>query len=724
MLNTLAENARKYTPRGGRVKVSARQAEEYVEISVEDTGRGLSAEDVARITGEKVYDAQTIGMGDATDRDELRQSKGSGFGLMNCRGIIEKYRKTNELFRVCLFGVESRRGEGSRFFFRLPVGVRRTLTAVLLVLGLAPQVQASESEFEVLLDRASDYADAAYYNNVDGRFEEAILCIDSAMTCLNEHYSRYADRPQRYMALRGEGRPAELAWWEEYFDSDFHVILDIRNEAAVAFLALKQWDAYTYNNVAYTTLYKLLGEDQSLEAYCLQLERSTTNKTVGIALAVLLLVSLLFGYYYLYIRKRLVQRWNLEQVLEINERLFSVDSSQTIFTAFDAINELFSTERLTLATYSENSSSPEKISYPTGKRDSSGEEADDALDILTERCLENKAYLCEKNTQLVPLLIDTPEEQRCIGVLILERRPGTLREDDPLYLKLIARYMAIVVYNDVVKLADQYRDIEEAQDEARRASWEENQLHVQNQVLDNCLSTIKHETLYYPNKIKQLITRLRAESGEAAHEGISTDEERETVRSISELISYYKGIFTLLHACAARQLEEVTFRRTAIPVDYLLTAAEKHFHRAAKNHPQPLALHTDGVQAELTGDMHQLRFLLASLIDEALSAPQTIASSEENHTFAPHEALLLTAREEGDFIRFTFTDKRRTKSVEELNRLFYPDDTHFEYLICKQIIREHDEYAGIRGCRINAEACEGGGFSVYFTVPRRKGPVL
>ena len=91
----------------------------------------------------------------------------------------------------------------------------------------------------------------------------------------------------------------------------------------------------------------------------------------------------------------------------------------------------------------------------------------------------------------------------------------------------------------MVKLATKYRDIEVAQDEARRASWEDSLLHVQNMVLDNCLSTIKHETIYYPNKIKQLIGKLRS--------GKQTEaEERETVVAISELIEYYKGIFTTL----------------------------------------------------------------------------------------------------------------------------------------------------------------------------------
>ena len=62
MINTLAENARKYTPGGGMVKVYAHATDAYVEISVEDNGRGLSAEDIAHIIGEKVYDSRAIGM--------------------------------------------------------------------------------------------------------------------------------------------------------------------------------------------------------------------------------------------------------------------------------------------------------------------------------------------------------------------------------------------------------------------------------------------------------------------------------------------------------------------------------------------------------------------------------------------------------------------------------------------------------------------------------------
>lgn len=118
MINTLAENARKYTPEGGTIKVYARTTEDaYVEISVEDNGRGISEEDVAYIIGEKVYDSRVIGMKNAADPEVLKENKGSGFGLMNCKGIIEKYKKTNDLFRGCVFDVESELGKGSRFIF-------------------------------------------------------------------------------------------------------------------------------------------------------------------------------------------------------------------------------------------------------------------------------------------------------------------------------------------------------------------------------------------------------------------------------------------------------------------------------------------------------------------------------------------------------------------------------------------------------------------------------
>ena len=744
MINTLAENARKYTPEGGTIKVYARITEDaYVEISVEDNGRGISEEDVAHIIGEKVYDSRVIGMKNAADPEVLKENKGSGFGLMNCKGIIEKYKKTNDLFRGCVFDVESELGKGSRFYFRLPSGVRKAmgvlLLCLLLPLGMVsclhdpipPMLQdgdsivvVMDSAYEDLLDVASDYANAAYFANVDENYELALQYIDSAMLFLNEHYEKYArpDRPHRYMKLVGEGTPAEISWWNELFDSDYHVILDIRNEAAVAFLALKQLDAYSYNNSAFTDLYKLQGEDQTLEAYCRQLERSNTNKTVGIILCFVLLIVSLVGYYFLYMRKRLQNRLNLEQVLEINQKVFAASlvrpqeqenaealqreestlkeiPQRIVDEAFGSVNELLTIDRMGIAVYNETTHRLEYASRP-------GQE----MPEMVEQCFSAGEYLSEQHLQAIPLMVEAGGEHQCVGVLYLERREGTEQETDRLLFELVARYVAIVVFNAVVKLATKYRDIESAHEETRRASWEDSMLHVQNMVLDNCLSTIKHETIYYPNKIKQIVGRLNAQN-------LSETEEREAVETMTELIEYYKGIFTILSSCASRQLEEVTFRRTVIPVQELLDAAGKYFKKSMKNRSERIELEIEPMEAKVIGDVNQLRFLLENLIDEAL-------------TVREDGVIRLQARLDNEYIRFLFTDTRREKSVEELNQLFYPNLARMtsgekgelrgtEYLVCKQIIRDHDEFAGRRGCRINAEPAEGGGFTVYFTIPRR-----
>ena len=744
MINTLAENARKYTPEGGTIKVYARTTEDaYVEISVEDNGRGISEEDVAHIIGEKVYDSRVIGMKNAVDPEVLKENKGSGFGLMNCKGIIEKYKKTNDLFRGCVFDVESELGKGSRFYFRLPSGVRKAmgvlLLCLLLPLGMVsclhdpipPMLQdgdsivvVTDSAYEDLLDVASDYANAAYFANVDENYELALQYIDSAMLFLNEHYEKYArpDRPHRYMKLVGEGTPAEISWWNELFDSEYHVILDIRNEAAVAFLALKQLDAYSYNNSAFTDLYKLQGEDQTLEAYCRQLERSNTNKTVGIILCFVLLIVSLVGYYFLYMRKRLQNRLNLEQVLEINQKVFAASlvrpqeqenaealqreestlkeiPQRIVDEAFGSVNELLTIDRMGIAVYNETTHRLEYASRP-------GQE----MPEMVEQCFSSGKYLSEQHLQAIPLMVEAGGEHQCVGVLYLERREGTEQETDRLLFELVARYVAIVVFNAVVKLATKYRDIESAHEETRRASWEDSMLHVQNMVLDNCLSTIKHETIYYPNKIKQIVGRLNAQN-------LSETEEREAVETMTELIEYYKGIFTILSSCASRQLEEVTFRRTVIPVQELLDAAGKYFKKLMKNRPERIELEIEPMEAKVIGDVNQLRFLLENLIDEAL-------------TVREDGVIRLQARKDNEYVRFLFTDTRREKSVEELNQLFYPNLARMtsgekgelrgtEYLVCKQIIRDHDEFAGRRGCRINAEPAEGGGFTVYFTIPRR-----
>lgn len=90
---------------------------------------------------------------------------------------------------------------------------------------------------------------------------------------------------------------------------------------------------------------------------------------------------------------------------------------------------------------------------------------------VVQRCFEQHTQLSAPGFEALPLVVDAAGDSRCVGVLYLERQENVDQETAHLLLELIARYIAIVVFNAVVKLATKYRDIEAAHEEAHRASW-------------------------------------------------------------------------------------------------------------------------------------------------------------------------------------------------------------------------------------------------------------
>lgn len=149
MVNTLADNARKFTPEGGVVRISAKEEDECVEVSISDTGIGLSAEEVQILNESKVYDPSKIGTPD--------KEKGFGFGIMNCKGIIGKMRKSSSMFACCDFGCKSQKGGGTTFWFKLP----QVVVAVLLCFSPAIAVKAEPMDTLQLLRNLSDSAFSA-----------------------------------------------------------------------------------------------------------------------------------------------------------------------------------------------------------------------------------------------------------------------------------------------------------------------------------------------------------------------------------------------------------------------------------------------------------------------------------------------------------------------------------------------------------------------------------
>jgi signal transduction histidine kinase len=98
----LLSNAVKFTPRGGRVDVSARLAGEFVEVAVADTGPGIAADEQELIFEE----FRQTGAGEA-------RHEGTGLGLPLSRRLVELH--GGRLW------VESDLGRGSTFRFTLPL---------------------------------------------------------------------------------------------------------------------------------------------------------------------------------------------------------------------------------------------------------------------------------------------------------------------------------------------------------------------------------------------------------------------------------------------------------------------------------------------------------------------------------------------------------------------------------------------------------------------------
>jgi hypothetical protein len=171
----------------------------------------------------------------------------------------------------------------------------------------------------------------------------------------------------------------------------------MRNESAVAALALHQWQLYHYNNRIYTQLFKELSADATLTDYCRKMQQSQTNKQVAIILLVLLFVSILVA---------------------------------------------------------------------------------------------------------------------VIGQVLISLGKAARRQQE------------------------QQERMEMARDELTRVEQEEAALHVNNAVLDNCLSTLKHETMYYPSRIRQLLT-----SGDT--------------QSLHEVAAYYRELYGMLSLQATKQTEHL-----------------------------------------------------------------------------------------------------------------------------------------------------------------------
>ena len=413
MLNTLADNARKFTAEGGQVNISAMSADDYVEIVVSDTGVGISEDKLAH-----VFD-HTI-------------SSGHGFGLLNCKGIIDKYRKMSQIFSVCRLDAKSKVGEGSQFSFRLPRGLVRTAMSLVFALFSTINATANSQDYLTL---ASAYADSTFNSNVEGTYSRTLELADSCRYYLNKYYLDLYPSATDTLPSIDALTPiiSEIGWLHNGVKLNYDIILIMRNEVAVAALALHRWQLYSHNNRIFTQLFKELSADSTLDDYCRKMQQSSVNKQIAIILLVLLFICIIVAV--------------------------------------------------------------------------------------------------------------------CWQLLISVGRAAQRQQEYQNRLELL-------------------------QDSINRIDMEVAALHVSNSVMDNCLSTLKHETMYYPSHIRQLI-----QSGDT--------------ESLTEVVDYYRELYAILTQQAMGQIGTTKIHLKPLPhhifadnnlLRYLLELLKK------QNGQQPLSV--------------------------------------------------------------------------------------------------------------------------------------
>jgi two-component system, OmpR family, heavy metal sensor histidine kinase CusS len=99
----LLDNAVKYTPQGGSVRITLETNREFAVLSVSDTGIGIASQDLAHIF-DRFWRA---------DRARSREQGGAGLGLSIAKWIVDIHRGSID--------VESELGKGSAFHLRVPL---------------------------------------------------------------------------------------------------------------------------------------------------------------------------------------------------------------------------------------------------------------------------------------------------------------------------------------------------------------------------------------------------------------------------------------------------------------------------------------------------------------------------------------------------------------------------------------------------------------------------
>ena len=221
--------------------------------------------------------------------------------------------------------------------------------------------------------------------------------------------------------------------------------------------------------------------------------------------------------------------------------------------------------------------------------------------------------------------------------------------------------------------------------------------------MDNCLSVIKHETVYYPSRIRELVARALQ----------SASDDKAMIGDMRELMDYYSSVFGILSNCALRELDGTSFKLTRVELSALFASAKANAARLARKAGMDINVDFEDTDATVYVDIDLMDFLFEQLFVAAFRIKK-------------EGKLLLRAIDNSDFVTVELVDNRYGITNDEITELFTPTRRNvdnaggvaaMEFLVAKEIVRLHEDYTGKHGGRMEARS-DVSGTVLLFTLPK------
>lgn len=712
MLNTLVDNARKHTPAGGSITITVQPIggdTPLAEIAVTDTGEGIEAERLTLLLTDKlVYD----------------QQKRRGFGLLNCRGIMERYRKVSSLFAHCRLTGESVVGQGTRFAFTLPQGVMAWFIGLSLfftganistaqttprtahipepqILTIAQGKKAADSAFDndfqpdtlhamqrqhPLWEQAQRFTDSIYWANVNLNFATTLRYADSAIHYINAYVAQQPQYKQvrqsapqllRYDSTGSALTAPEILWYMANIRADYSLFLDLRNELAIAYLGLGLLDPYAYNNEVYLQLYRTVSHKAYMQAHIDEAINTTRSLHIALMLVVAVCLTIIVVAYIRrlhrpvvddgYMRQRLKTCLDLLDTGTLQERLTRLLPHLTEFTPLSDLGITVIGEEHK-AIYQFNTSN----------------RLNDYYIQQAQAEASTMATLYQEDHFVVwPMR----HEEHLIGYITLLLHEKHLQPYVVPYLCDVLRFVTDIVYTAVISQQEAKDNIEILRDQLTLKQHDAQQLYVQNAIIENILSALKHETMYFPTRLSQLLTTMATQP---------TDEQSEHLPLLLSMTQHYRELSQVLLLQATEQFALHTYQwqylNSLILHEHLNSLVAQH---NKVHHTAIILEHDTADDYNIYVEPLLVEILLRQLwqvVVPHLSAQATIRY---------HQAPSADSRLLHCSITLPFSLKQVHPIVEQLDcDYFAPEAGITPLLICKNIIRMHDQRTLHAGYRI------------------------